>query len=78
MSDPAKYRSREEVKKIREERDPIDHARNLILKAKFADEDALKEIDREVREIVANAASFAQESPEPDAAELYTDILIGS
>ena len=78
MSDPAKYRSREEVKKVREERDPIDNVRDLLLKAKMADEDTLKDIDREVREIVAEAASFAQESPEPDPEELYTDVLIGA
>ena len=78
MSDPAKYRSREEVKKVREERDPIDNVRDLLLKAKMADEDTLKDIDREVRETVAEAASFAQESPEPDPEELYTDVLIGA
>ena len=61
---------------MREERDPIDHARDVLLKAKMADEEALKEIDREVREIVSEAAEFAQQSPEPDASELYTDVLI--
>ncbi len=76
MSDPAKYRSREEVRRVREERDPIDHARALILEARLADEDALKEIDREVREVVAEAAAFAQESPEPGPSELHTDVLI--
>ena len=76
MSDPAKYRSREEVRKVREERDPIDHARGLILKAGLADEDALKDVDREVREVVAEAATFAQESPEPDPAELHADVLV--
>ena len=76
MSDPAKYRSREEVRKVREERDPIDHARNLILKAGLADEDALRDIDREVRDVVAAAATFAQESPEPDPSELHADVLV--
>ncbi len=76
MSDPAKYRSREEVRKVREERDPIDHARNLILKAGLADEDALRDIDREVRDVVAEAATFAQESPEPDPSELHADVLV--
>ena len=76
MSDPAKYRSREEVRRVREERDPIDHARAFILEARLADEDALKEIDREVREVVAEAAAFAQESPEPGPSELHTDVLI--
>lgn len=76
MSDPAKYRTREEVQKVREEQDPINHVRDVLLKAKIADEDALREIDREVREIVSEAAEFAQESPEPDPSELYTDVLI--
>jgi pyruvate dehydrogenase E1 component alpha subunit len=76
MSDPAKYRTREEVQKVREERDPIDHARDVLLKSKMADEMMLKEIDRRVREIVSEAAEFAQISPEPEPAELYTDVLI--
>jgi pyruvate dehydrogenase E1 component alpha subunit len=75
MSDPAKYRSKEEVQRVRAERDPIDHQRETILTLGHADEDQLKEIDREVKAIVADAAEFAQNSPEPDAAELYTDIL---
>lgn len=76
MSDPAKYRSREEVQKVRAERDPIEKAREVLLKSKMADDEALREIDREVKETVADAANFAQESPEPDPAELYTNILI--
>jgi pyruvate dehydrogenase E1 component alpha subunit len=76
MSDPAKYRTREEVERVRAQRDPIDLARTKLLEAKLADEEALKEIDREVKEIVAKAASFAQESPEPDPAELLTDVLL--
>ncbi len=76
MSDPAKYRSKEEVAKIRAERDPIDHARDLLLKYKLADEDELKQVDREVRQIVSKAAEFAQASPEPDVSELYTDVLV--
>ncbi len=75
MSDPAKYRSREEVAKVRAERDPIDYVRDLLLEHKLASQDELKVIDREVREIVSKAAEFAQESPEPDPAELYTDVL---
>ncbi|MGE4220734.1 MAG: pyruvate dehydrogenase (acetyl-transferring) E1 component subunit alpha [Alphaproteobacteria bacterium] len=75
MSDPAKYRSREEVSKMREEHDPIDHLRQMILDGGHADEAALKEVDREIRDMVADAAEFAQESPEPDPAELYTDVL---
>jgi len=76
MSDPAKYRSREEVSKVRAERDPIDRLKLEILEAGYADEAALKEFDREIKDLVADAAEFAQTSPEPDAAELYTDVLV--
>ena len=75
MSDPAKYRTREEVDKMKAERDPIDHVRDLLLKA-GADETQLKQIDREVKDRIAEAAEFAQASPEPDPSELYTDILV--
>ncbi len=75
MSDPAKYRSKEEVSKVRKESDPIDTLREKIIAAKAADEAALKDIDREIKAIVTEAADFAQESPEPDASELYTDVL---
>jgi pyruvate dehydrogenase E1 component alpha subunit len=75
MSDPAKYRSKEEVSKMRQERDPIDHLRDLMLERKIVDEAALKQIDREVKDIVSEAAEFAQNSPEPDPSELYTDVL---
>ncbi|ATP12176.1 pyruvate dehydrogenase E1 component subunit alpha [Bartonella henselae] len=76
MSDPAKYRSKEEVQKIKEEQDPIDQVRNRILQQGFASEDDLKSIDKEVRAIVADAVDFAQSDQEPDASELYTDILV--
>jgi pyruvate dehydrogenase E1 component alpha subunit len=76
MSDPAKYRSREEVQKMRAEQDPIEQVRSRLLAAGQASEDELKAIDREVRDIVADAAEFAQNDPEPDESELYTDILI--
>lgn len=76
MSDPAKYRSKEEVQKMRSERDPIDHLRERIIEEGHADEDALKKIDREVKDIVADAAEFAQASPEPDPSELWTDVLV--
>ncbi|HUF56802.1 MAG TPA: pyruvate dehydrogenase (acetyl-transferring) E1 component subunit alpha [Thermohalobaculum sp.] len=75
MSDPAKYRSRDEVSKMRESRDPIENLRAKILQDKLADEDEIKKIDKEVKERINNAAKFAQESPEPDVSELYTDIL---
>ena len=74
MSDPAKYRTREEVQDIREHRDPIDLLRNRILKEGRASEAELKEIDREVRARVNEAAEFAQNDPEPDPSELYTDV----
>ncbi|QEE09144.1 pyruvate dehydrogenase (acetyl-transferring) E1 component subunit alpha [Bartonella kosoyi] len=76
MSDPAKYRSKEEVQKIKEEHDPIDQVRSRILKQNWASEDDLKSIEKEVRAIVADAADFAQSDQEPDASELYTDILV--
>ena len=76
MSDPAKYRAREEVQKVRSERDPIDFVRQLLLDGDHTDEAALKQMDREVKDIVSDAAEFAQNSPEPDPSELWTDILV--
>ena len=76
MSDPAKYRSREEVAEVREHHDPIDYVKNRLLNSKGASEDELKAIDKELRGIVNDAAEFAQQSPEPDPAELWTDILV--
>lgn len=78
MSDPAKYRSREEVQAMREKSDPIEQVKREIIDGGHADEAALKKIDREVREIVDAAADFAETAPEPDAAELYTDVLVGT
>ena len=75
MSDPAKYRTKEEVQKMRAEHDPIDQARRMLLDSGAASEDRLKEIDREVKDIVTGAAEFAQNSPEPDPSELWTDVL---
>ncbi|NCU21249.1 pyruvate dehydrogenase (acetyl-transferring) E1 component subunit alpha, partial [Candidatus Falkowbacteria bacterium] len=74
MSDPAKYRSREEVQKMRDERDAIEHVRELLLTGGHATDDDLKAIDREVKAVVSAAADFARESPEPAEAELWTDI----
>jgi pyruvate dehydrogenase E1 component alpha subunit len=74
MSDPAKYRTREEVREIREHRDPIDLLRKRILDQGHAGEEELKQIDREVRARVNEAAEFAQSDPEPDPSELYTDV----
>jgi pyruvate dehydrogenase E1 component alpha subunit len=73
MSDPAKYRTREEVEKVRHDQDPIEQVRNRLLEAKMS-EDELKKIDAEVRETVNAAADFAQHDSEPDVSELYTDV----
>ena len=75
MSDPAKYRTKEEVDEVKKTRDPIDHLKMLLAAAK-ATEDELKAIDNEVKSIVAEAVQFAQESPEPDPSELYTDVYV--
>jgi pyruvate dehydrogenase E1 component alpha subunit len=73
MSDPAKYRTREEVEKIRHDQDPIEQVRNRLLADKVSEQD-LKAIDAQVRDIVNAAADFAQHDPEPDVSELYTDV----
>ncbi|HEV7368979.1 pyruvate dehydrogenase (acetyl-transferring) E1 component subunit alpha [Arenibaculum sp.] len=78
MSDPAKYRTKEEVNKMRSEMDPIDNMRKRLLEEQGVDEDALKVIDREIKAVVTEAAEFAQQSPEPDPAELWTDVLVES
>ncbi len=75
MSDPAKYRAKEEVQKMRSERDCIEQVKDAILDAKIMDEAGLKEIDKEIKASVAEAVTFAQECPEPDLSELYTDVL---
>jgi pyruvate dehydrogenase E1 component alpha subunit len=73
MSDPAKYRTREEVEKVRHDQDPIEQVRNRLLGAGVSEQE-LKAIDANVREIVNAAADFAQHDPEPDPSELYTDV----
>ncbi|MBP2227067.1 pyruvate dehydrogenase (acetyl-transferring) E1 component subunit alpha [Azospirillum agricola] len=78
MSDPAKYRTKEEVEKMRSESDPIDQLKAKLLAGNHADEEKLKEIDRAVKAIVTESAEFAQQSPEPDVSELWTDILVES
>jgi pyruvate dehydrogenase E1 component alpha subunit len=75
MSDPAKYRTKEEVEKMRHERDPIEQVRARLLETGRANENDLKAIDKEIRAIVNEAADFAQRDPEPEAAELYADVL---
>jgi pyruvate dehydrogenase E1 component alpha subunit len=74
MSDPAKYRTREEVQGVREQRDPIELVRKRMIEGGRAREEELKEIDRTVRQVVNEAAEFAQSDPEPDPAELFTDV----
>ncbi len=76
MSDPAKYRTKEEVQKMRQEHDPIEQVRHRLLEGSGASEDDLKEIDKEIRAVVAEAAEFAQVDPEPDPSELWTDVLV--
>jgi pyruvate dehydrogenase E1 component alpha subunit len=73
MSDPAKYRTREEVEKVRHDQDPIEQVRQRLLAMKVPEDD-LKKIDAEVRQAVNEAADFAQNDPEPDVSELWTDI----
>ena len=78
MSDPARYRSRDEVSKVREERDPIERMKGHLLKEKIADEPSLKKIDTDIKHVVLDAAEYAQNSPEPEPSDLYTDILVES
>jgi pyruvate dehydrogenase E1 component alpha subunit len=73
MSDPAKYRTREEVEKVRHDQDPIEQVRNRLLAAKVSEQE-LKAIDAQVRDIVNDAADFAQHDPEPDVSELWTNV----
>jgi len=77
MSDPAKYRSREEVQAVREKSDPIEHAKAELLAAGVS-EAALKDLEKEIRAVVNEAADFAEQSPEPPLDDLYTDVLVGS
>jgi pyruvate dehydrogenase E1 component alpha subunit len=76
MSDPAKYRTKEELQKMREQFDPIDRLRAQLVEIKAMDEDGFKAIDKEIKDIVTAAAEFSQTSPEPDPSELWTDILV--
>jgi pyruvate dehydrogenase E1 component alpha subunit len=75
MSDPAKYRTKEEVDEVKTTRDPIDHIKERLAKAGVTEDD-LKGVDAEVKRIVAEAAEFARTSPEPDPSELYTDVYL--
>ncbi|MCB1592567.1 MAG: pyruvate dehydrogenase (acetyl-transferring) E1 component subunit alpha [Alphaproteobacteria bacterium] len=75
MSDPAKYRTKEEVENMKENRDPITHLKDIMLESGVA-ESEIKSIEKKIKDIVNEAASFAQTSPEPDLAELWTDVLV--
>jgi pyruvate dehydrogenase E1 component alpha subunit len=75
MSDPAKYRSKEEVDRMRTEHDPIIHLRQRLIDEDIAADDELKQIEKRARDIVAEAAQYAQDCPEPDPSELWTDVL---
>ena len=75
MSDPAKYRSREEVQAVRDKSDPIDHIKKLLEEQGVQEED-LKTVEQAIRKTVNEAADFAEQTPEPDVAELYTDVLV--
>jgi pyruvate dehydrogenase E1 component alpha subunit len=75
MSDPAKYRTREEVENVRKHHDPIEHVKHILLDS-GVEEAALKAVDTEIKAIVNDAADFAQTSPEPDPSELFTDVVV--
>ncbi len=77
MSDPAKYRTREEVQDIKDHKDPIEALKKMLIEQGHAEDD-LKAIDKDIRKTVSEAADFAENSPEPGAAELYTDVLVES
>jgi pyruvate dehydrogenase E1 component alpha subunit len=77
MSDPAKYRTREEVQEVREKSDPIERAKKELIE-RGSSEDKLKEIDKRIRALVSDAADFAENSPEPELSELYTDVVVES
>lgn len=74
MSDPAKYRSKEEVEQYKEQRDPIEGLKAFMMREGIVNEDALKDIEKEIKQIVNESAEFAQQSPEPPESELWTDV----
>ena len=75
MSDPAKYRTKEEVDKMRQEQDPIERIKKVLMDKKVSEDD-IKAVDKEIRAIVNESAEFAQQSPEPEISELYTDVIV--
>jgi len=76
MSDPGKYRDKEEVDGVKEQRDPIQQLRERLVAQKVLSDEEIKVMEQEIKRIVQDSAKFALESPEPDAGELYTDILV--
>jgi len=78
MSDPAKYRTKEELQKMRVEHDPIEQLRQVLINKKLIDDEGFKTIDKDIKDVVIEAAEFAQTSPEPDPSELWTDIIIAA
>jgi pyruvate dehydrogenase E1 component alpha subunit len=76
MSDPARYRTKEEVEQMREHHDPIENIRKIILESGKYSENDFKAADKEVKDTVNESAEFAQQSPEPDPSELWTDVLL--
>ena len=78
MSDPAKYRTKEELQKMRTEHDPIDHLRQTLIAMKALDDEGFKALDRDIKDLVMAAAEFAQAAPEPDPSELWTDIVVAA
>ena len=74
MSDPGKYRTREEVQETRENRDPIERVRALLISKKYLTEENIKDIDKKAKENVAKAAELAREKEMPDNSELYKDV----
>ena len=76
MSDPAKYRTRDEVTKMRKDRDPINGLGELLISNNATDQETLKEIDKKIKKIIQKAAEYAQESPEPNSEELFSDVYI--
>lgn len=75
MSDPAKYRTKEELETVKETRDPIDHFKAYMVKTLKIKEDQIKSIEDDIKLIIAEAIEFSKTSPEPDPSELYTDVL---
>ena len=76
MSDPAKYRSKEEVQEYKQQKDPINSLKDWMVAENIASEEDLKSIDKDIKSVIADAAEFAKESPEPDESELWTDVLV--